>query len=183
MENSHVTHLVELLSFVAKQNASHKSCSNKTVYASSVPEPLIVFMRRLNTYVRCSPSCYAVALLYIDRLVEQNTDITLTVETVNLLFATSLLIANQYLDDQPERALQFARLASVDPVAMAHLKTDFLFRIRFNLKFSDSELCAYSDRLCGPLHTEGFNSLWRGYSKHHTSSDVSDSSLVSQQQH
>eukprot|EP00298_Acanthocystis_sp_HF-20_P005924 c15938_g1_i1.p1 GENE.c15938_g1_i1~~c15938_g1_i1.p1 ORF type:complete len:180 (+),score=44.88 c15938_g1_i1:92-631(+) len=158
MQYSHVHHLVELLSFVAKQN----QMITRSAYSNPHPEPLGALINRLNQYVRCSPSCYVVALLYMDRLLQQNRDIVMTLDTVQLLFTTSLLISNQYLDDQPELTLQFARIARISPANLANLKTDFLFRIKFSLSFTQSELLSYSDKLCGPLHTEQILFDWSG---------------------
>jgi hypothetical protein len=76
----------------------------------------------------------------------------------------SLLLANQFLDDKSERALQFARVAHVHPVTMANLKIDFLFRVSFSLMVTEDEIRGYSDKLHGRFSTEYFKQslMWAG---------------------
>jgi len=162
-QHDHVTHLVNLLTFVGQRNEANGAKSSSLFHAEQ-GEPLRDLVRRLDDNIRCSPSCYAVALVYMDRITETNPDVPLISRTVNLLFTTSLLLANQFLDDKAERALQFARVAGIHPSVMASLKIDFLFRISFSLVVSEVEMKGYSDNLSGRLSTKHFRdlSMWDG---------------------
>eukprot|EP00298_Acanthocystis_sp_HF-20_P000801 c11144_g1_i1.p1 GENE.c11144_g1_i1~~c11144_g1_i1.p1 ORF type:complete len:182 (+),score=19.11 c11144_g1_i1:56-601(+) len=121
--------------------------SQNSLYSFYYPEPLMRFFNRLNTFIRCSSCCYPVALLYLDRLLRSNNDITLDMSTVHLLFSTSLLIANQFIDDNSERLGQFASLLNMSSTSMSILQTDFLFRIRFDLVFSEAQYEIYVQKL------------------------------------
>jgi len=163
--NTHVTHLVKLLTYVTRRNeAIHDE--NVTMFHSSEQEDesLHNFVARLDDNIRCSETCYATALVFIDRITEMSSDLTLNYWTVQRLFTTSLLIANQFLDDTAERTLQFARVAGYEPLVMAAMKTDFLFRIQFRLMVSDEEVLGYSDKLQGRFSTAEFSKhkLWSG---------------------
>eukprot|EP00301_Raphidiophrys_heterophryoidea_P019863 c469_g1_i1.p1 GENE.c469_g1_i1~~c469_g1_i1.p1 ORF type:complete len:258 (+),score=38.68 c469_g1_i1:393-1166(+) len=164
----HVQHLVNLLMYVAQKNDPNEPYDVlATPFHCAQNEPLVDLVLRLNQHIRCSPSCYAAALVYIDRVTESNPDLPLNGRTVNLLFTTSLLLANQFLDDKSERALQFANVARIHPVTMANLKTDFLFRVRFHLILSEIDLHGYSDKLQGPFSTQYFEQtgMWNGILK------------------
>jgi len=163
--NTHVTHLVKLLTYVTRRNeAIHDE--NVTMFhcTEQEDESLHSFVARLDDNIRCSETCYATALVFIDRITEMSSDLTLNYWTVQRLFTTSLLIANQFLDDTAERTLQFARVAGYDPLVMAAMKTDFLFRIQFRLMVSDEEVLGYSDKLQGRFSTAEFAKLklWSG---------------------
>lgn len=163
MAGNHVNHLVNLLSYVAQRN-EHSVGKTACIFFLESPEPLRDMVWRLDDNIRCSSSCYAVALVYMDRITEANQDVPLNYRTVNLLFTTALLLANQFLDDKAERALQFARVAGIHPSTMARLKIDFLFRISFSLVVSEQEMCGYSDKLLGRYSTRHFRdmAMWDG---------------------
>lgn len=160
---THVTHLVKLLTFVAKRNTVKHDATLFNTEEEDRPG-LLPFVSRLDDLIRCSESCYATALVLIDRITAMNPDLTLNNNTVHKLFATSLLVANQFLDDTAERTLQFARVTNIDPLEMAHLKTDFVFRIQFKLVVGDHEVQFYSDKLQGRFSTQAFaeKKLWDG---------------------
>lgn len=167
MVAEHVGHLVNLLTYVAERNGpTHPS--KMTSFHLEAPESLCELVGRLDENIRCSTSCYAVALVYMDRITEGNADLPLNLQTVNLLFTTSLLLANQFLDDKAERALQFARVARVHPSTMARLKIDFLFRVSFSLVVNQQEMRGYSDKLHGRFSTKYFmdQDMWSGTPAH-----------------
>lgn len=159
----HVIHLVKLLTFVAKRNTVKHDTTLFNTDEEDRPG-LLPFVSRLDDLIRCSESCYATALVYLDRITAMNSDLTLNNNTVHRLFATSLLVANQFLDDTAERTLQFARVINTDPLEMAQLKTDFLFRIQFKLVAAEQEIRIYSDKLQGRFSTTAFaeKKLWDG---------------------
>jgi len=167
MTGAHVNHLVKLLTYVIKRN---EVVTDETVTLfhckQEEEEALQSFIARLDDNIRCSESCYATALVFIDRITEMSSDLTLNYWTVQRLFTTSLLIANQFLDDTAERTLQFARVAGFHPLTMAAMKTDFLFRIQFRLMVSDEDVIGYSDKLQGRFSSAEFSrlQLWSGKS-------------------
>eukprot|EP00301_Raphidiophrys_heterophryoidea_P009009 c13303_g1_i1.p1 GENE.c13303_g1_i1~~c13303_g1_i1.p1 ORF type:complete len:215 (+),score=36.33 c13303_g1_i1:156-800(+) len=163
-----VEHLVNLLLYVSQRNDLNESSDVlATPFHSIQNEPLLDLVSRLYQHIRCSSSCFAAALVYLDRVTEANPDLPLNLKTVNLLFTTSLLLANQFLDDKSERALQFANVARIHPITMANLKTDFLFRIRFHLTLCEADVRGYSDKLQGYFSTQSFEllGLWNGIPK------------------
>jgi len=167
--SAHVSHLVKLLTYVTRRNESISDNSETLFHCTeNEQEALHSFIARLDDNIRCSETCYATALVYIDRITEMSTDLTLNCWTVQRLFTTSLLVANQFLDDTAERALQFSRVAGFDALAMAAMKTDFLFRIQFRLVVSDEEVLGYSDKLQGRFSTAEFSrlKLWSGKPSH-----------------
>eukprot|EP00298_Acanthocystis_sp_HF-20_P007773 c17276_g1_i1.p1 GENE.c17276_g1_i1~~c17276_g1_i1.p1 ORF type:complete len:177 (-),score=46.06 c17276_g1_i1:35-565(-) len=146
MNDSQVKSLVNVLLNSAKSKKSTKN--QNSLYTFHYPEPLLRFISRVNETIRCSPCCYVAALMYMDRITELNQQtIQIDFSSVHLLFITSLLVANQFIDDKPERSLQYASLLNMSVVSVEMLKTDFLFRIHFHLLFSDKEFEAYTDRL------------------------------------
>jgi hypothetical protein len=88
---AHIQHLVSLLMFVAQKNDPNDQFALgglATPFHCNQNEPLIDLVTRLFQHIRCSTSCYAAALVYIDRITEANSDLPLNLRTVHLLFTT-----------------------------------------------------------------------------------------------
>lgn len=56
------------------------------------------YIDRIFKYSGCSPSCFVVAHIYVDRFL-QNTDIKLTSLNVHRLLITSIMLAAKFMDD------------------------------------------------------------------------------------
>jgi len=57
------------------------------------------YLERLYKYVNCSPSCFVVGYVYIDRLLHKHPEMLICSLNVHRLLVTSLLIASKMLDD------------------------------------------------------------------------------------
>lgn len=56
------------------------------------------YIDRIFKYSRCSPSCFVVAHIYVDRFL-QHTEIKLTSLNVHRLLITSIMLAAKFMDD------------------------------------------------------------------------------------
>ncbi|KAK8498909.1 hypothetical protein V6N13_045923 [Hibiscus sabdariffa] len=56
------------------------------------------YIDRIFKYAGCSPSCFLVAYIYVDRFI-QRTDVHLTSLNVHRLLITSVLVAAKFIDD------------------------------------------------------------------------------------
>lgn len=54
---------------------------------------------RINKYASCSPECFVLALVYIDRLIQRNS-LLLTSLNVHRVIITSVMLASKFFDDQ-----------------------------------------------------------------------------------
>ena len=59
---------------------------------------MLAYLERIKKYARCSDSCFVVALIYIDRLIETQ-NVVLTSLNVHRLVITSLMLAAKFFDD------------------------------------------------------------------------------------
>lgn len=71
-----------------------------TIFHGSRPPTLTIqqYVDRIFKYSRCSPSCFVVAHIYIDRLIESD-NIVLTSLTVHRLLITSIMLATKFIDE------------------------------------------------------------------------------------
>merc|ERR1711974_69514 len=151
MSSQDIRYLTHLLQRVAAKNVDGTA---KSHYFEEEPQlELGELVERLKGRIRCSSTCFPLALVYLDRATNAASDLPITMRTVNRLFGISLLLANQFLDDKVELEEEFARAMRLACADVIFLKTDLLFRLRFRLFATDVEVKAYSDRLHGDFST------------------------------
>lgn len=57
------------------------------------------YLERIYKYTNCSPSCFVVGYVYIDRLVHKHPDSLVVSHNVHRLLVTSVMLASKMLDD------------------------------------------------------------------------------------
>ncbi|CAN1843817.1 CYCU1-1 [Linum perenne] len=67
---------------------------------------ILSYLERLYKYTECSPSCFVVGYVYIDRLIHKHPDSLLVSLNVHRLLLTCVLVASKMLDDvAPEQCI------------------------------------------------------------------------------
>nr|XP_043637721.1 cyclin-P3-1 isoform X1 [Erigeron canadensis] len=105
-----------------------------TIFHGSKAPSLTIqqYMERIFKYSRCSPSCFIVAHIYIQRLI-QSENIMLTSLTVHRLLITSILLATKFIDEAFYNNAYYAKVGGVTTAEMNRLEMKFLFAINFQL--------------------------------------------------
>lgn len=57
------------------------------------------YLERLYKYTNCSPSCFVVGYVYIDRLIHKHPDSLVVSLSIHRLLITSVMVASKMLDD------------------------------------------------------------------------------------
>jgi len=57
------------------------------------------YLERIYKYTSCSPSCFVVGYVYIDRLIHKHPDSLVVSLNVHRLLVTSVMVASKMLDD------------------------------------------------------------------------------------
>lgn len=60
---------------------------------------IVKYLERLYKYTSCSPSCFVVGYVYIDRLTHKHPDSLVISLNVHRLLVTSVMVASKMLDD------------------------------------------------------------------------------------
>ncbi|KAF9686962.1 hypothetical protein SADUNF_Sadunf02G0044600 [Salix dunnii] len=131
-----------------------------TIFHGLRPPPVSIrqYVDRIFKYSACSPSCFVVAHVYVDRFLQQ-TDIHLTSLNVHRLLITSVMIAAKFVDDATKMikcshlSLRFfnngyyARVGGVSTEELNRLEMKFLFGIDFRLQVNVNTFGKYCYRL------------------------------------
>ncbi|XP_043692084.1 cyclin-P3-1 [Telopea speciosissima] len=91
------------------------------------------YIDRIFKYSSCSPSCFVVAYIYIDRFI-QRMDVHLTSLNVHRLIITSVMAAAKFFDDAFFNNAYYAKVGGVSTSEMNRLEMKFLFSLDFRLQ-------------------------------------------------
>ncbi|CAA7388707.1 unnamed protein product [Spirodela intermedia] len=107
------------------------------------------YLERIFKYSRCSPSCFVLAEIYIDRFL-QRPGSHLTSLNVHRLLMTSVVVAAKFIDDGFFNNAYYAKVGGVSTGEMNRLEMSLLFSLDFRLHVT----VAAFDRHCRLLETE-----------------------------
>ncbi|KAJ6339405.1 hypothetical protein OIU77_007385, partial [Salix suchowensis] len=98
-----ITFLSSLLQRVAESNdISHQLHPQKISIFHGLTRPAISiqnYLERIFKYANCSPSCFVVAYVYLDRFAQRQSCLPLDSLNVHRLLITSVLISVKFMDD------------------------------------------------------------------------------------
>jgi hypothetical protein len=100
--------------------------------SSSVPGISVVdYLQRISSFAKCSDSCFIVALVYLDRLIESRR-VALTVLNVYRLMITTVLVAAKMFEDEYFNNSFYARLGGVSVAELNVLELEFVKLLGFS---------------------------------------------------
>ncbi|MCL7037710.1 hypothetical protein MKW94_021271 [Papaver nudicaule] len=108
------------------------------------------YINRIFKYANCSPSCFVIAYIYMDRFL-QHANVHLTSLNVHRLLITSVMIAAKFIDDSFYNNAYYAKVGGVSTAEMNKMEIDLLFSLDFRLQVTEGTLKQY----CLQLAKEG----------------------------
>ncbi|GJP34899.1 hypothetical protein CLOM_g19380 [Closterium sp. NIES-68] len=109
------------------------------------------YLDRIFKYANCSYSCFVVAYIYVDRMIERQPDMLLTNLNIHRLLVTSVMVATKFFDDAYFNNAYYAKVGGVTTGEMNRLELEFLFRIDFRLNITSDDFASYCKLLEGEL--------------------------------
>lgn len=126
---------------VLASSALHERCSlsrhfelahTTRFHSSRVPHiSTLDYVKRIAKYSRCSTECFIIAIMYLDKYVE-NTQIPITFRNVHRLLITATLVAVKVRDDLYYNNAYYASIGGITPQEINTLEIDFLAAIDWN---------------------------------------------------
>ncbi|XP_056693934.1 cyclin-P3-1 isoform X2 [Spinacia oleracea] len=106
-----------------------------TVFHGSRAPPVSIqqYFDRMFKYAGCSPSCFIVAYIYVDRYLQQ-TKTYLTSLNVHRLLVASVMVAAKFVDDASFNNAYYAKVGGISTSEMNRLEMKLLFTIDFRLQ-------------------------------------------------
>ncbi|XVE62993.1 hypothetical protein DITRI_Ditri06bG0164200 [Diplodiscus trichospermus] len=120
------------------------------------------YVERIFKYSKCSNSCFVVALIYIDRFLQQM-DAHLTSLNVHRLLITSVMVAAKFMDDQCYNNAYYAKVGGVSTEEMNRLEMNFLFSLDFRLHVTTEAFNKYCSKVEKESQTDQqIQGYWHG---------------------
>lgn len=116
------------------------------------------YLERIFKYANCSPSCFIVAYVYLDRFTQKQPLLPINSFNVHRLLITSVLVSAKFMDDMYYNNAFYAKVGGITTKEMNFLEVDFLFGLGFQLNVTPTTFytyCSYLQRemlLQSPLH-------------------------------
>jgi len=125
---------------VARYDALEKTKqSTITVFhAQSTPDISVSdYLARISKYGNFSKSVLIAALIYIDRVLENNPEIVMTSRTIHRLLITAVLVSAKFNDDIHLGNGAYAQIGGIRNAELNRLEVNFLKLLRFSLCVSE----------------------------------------------
>ncbi|CAK4628121.1 unnamed protein product [Aphanomyces euteiches] len=107
---------------------------------------ILDYLVRIHTYASCSPECFILALVYIDRL-HQLQGFVMTELNVHRVIITSVVLAAKFFDDHYFNNAYYAKVGGVPCSEMNELEVEFLLLTNFSLHVSTDTYSRYYNEL------------------------------------
>ncbi|CAH0485676.1 unnamed protein product [Peronospora farinosa] len=104
------------------------------------------YLMRIHKYASCSPECFVLALVYMDRL-HQMQGFVLTELNVHRVVITSVVLAAKFFDDHYFNNAYYAKVGGVPCLEMNELEVEYLLLINFSLHVSSETYARYYNEL------------------------------------
>ncbi|KAM1069819.1 hypothetical protein ACFX13_001740 [Malus domestica] len=91
------------------------------------------YLQRIFKYADCSPSCFVVAYVYLDRFTQMQPLLPIDSFSVHRLLITSVLVSAKFMDDNYYNNAYYARVGGISTQEMNLLEVDFLFGLGFQM--------------------------------------------------
>ncbi|KAL5799042.1 hypothetical protein ACOSQ2_003862 [Xanthoceras sorbifolium] len=108
------------------------------------------YLERIFKYANCSPSCFIVAYVYLDRFAQRQPSLPINSFNVHRLLITSVMVAAKFMDDMYYNNAYYAKVGGISTTEMNFLEVDFLFGLGFHLNVTTNTFHSY----CSYLHKE-----------------------------
>ncbi|KAF4382619.1 hypothetical protein F8388_015447 [Cannabis sativa] len=105
------------------------------------------YLERLYKYSSCSPSCFVVGYVYIDRLLHKYPDSLVVSINVHRLLVTTIMVASKMLDDVHYNNAFYARVGGVSNAELNKLEVELLFLLDFGVVVSSGVFEIYCAHL------------------------------------
>ncbi|CAL5331260.1 hypothetical protein CsSME_00012268 [Camellia sinensis var. sinensis] len=148
-----ITFLSSLLHRVAESNDLNRLFQPQKISVfHGLTRPTISiesYLERIFKYANCSPSCFIVAYVYLDRFVQRQPSLPINSFSVHRLLITSVMVAVKFMDDIYYNNAYYAKVGGISTAEMNFLEVDFLFGLGFHLNVTPTTFhsyCAYLQR-------------------------------------
>jgi len=118
---------------------------------------LLDYILRIKQHASCSDSCFILAFIYIDRLLQKSPKFRLTKLNVHRVVLASILAAIKFYDDQYYNNAFYSQVGGVSLAELNRLEHEFVFLIHFDLHVMPELYMQYAEQIEKHFWAEAMN--------------------------
>jgi hypothetical protein len=146
-----ITSLANALQNIMAKDSTYTNTNLTRFHAPRVPSISVrQYVERVVSYAPCTVESFVVALVYLNRIAENQGAVFVNPRTIHRLFITSVLVAAKYSDDIYFNNKYYARVGGISGSEMNALELEFLFRLKFDCNSTAEEFSEFSHVLYEP---------------------------------
>ncbi|CAN8268821.1 unnamed protein product [Cochlearia groenlandica] len=136
-----ISHVMEKLvarnEWLANQTKGFGKSTLEAFHGARAPSISIgKYLERIYKYTKCSPSCFVVGYVFIDRLAHKHPSSLVVSLNVHRLLVTCVMIASKMLDDVHYNNEFYARVGGVSNTDLNKMELELLFLLDFRVTVS-----------------------------------------------
>mmetsp|Transcript_13399 Transcript_13399/g.31415 ORF Transcript_13399/g.31415 Transcript_13399/m.31415 type:complete len:294 (-) Transcript_13399:90-971(-) len=139
---------------VLRNEQSSKKSTLPSFQGKRPPLSACAFVTRVAKYSGASPCCFAVGLIYLERMKKRDPGVCLTPTNFQRLFLISVMTAAKFLDDFYYSNKHWAEVGGLTTQEVNKLELEFLFRMGFSLHMQREEYDWYAEELHSRVQQE-----------------------------
>ncbi|XP_057979728.1 cyclin-U4-1-like [Malania oleifera] len=147
--------IISLLSFLLQKVAGLNDLNRRVLprdvsvfHSTTLPSISIrKYLERIFKNADCSPCCFVVAFVYIDRISRMHPSFPINSLNIHRLLITSVMVAAKFADDICHNNAHYASIGGVSRAEMNFLELKFVFGLGFHLHVSRSTYNTYCSYL------------------------------------
>ncbi|GAW81373.1 cyclin [Plasmodium gonderi] len=141
-DRKYISYIPIVLENMIKQDRGEGKITS--FHASKIPDISIKnYVERISKYIGCSNECFVLLMIYIDRIIKLNKDISLSLLCIHRLLITATMISAKFFDDLYYSNDFYAKVGGVSTQEINKLESNFLHLIDYKLFVSSEEYDFY----------------------------------------
>ncbi|KAK9689197.1 hypothetical protein RND81_09G042600 [Saponaria officinalis] len=127
-----------------------------TIYHGTRPPTLSIrqYLSRVFEYSNCSPSCFVVGYIYMEKFIQQSGCYVTTLNVHRILLAC-VLVAVKFLEDECFNNAYLAKIGGVSTAEINRLEIKLLLTLNYRIYVSPEAFHHYSAMLASAAENEG----------------------------
>eukprot|EP00357_Protocruzia_adherens_P019717 CAMPEP_0115000554 /NCGR_PEP_ID=MMETSP0216-20121206/16829_1 /TAXON_ID=223996 /ORGANISM="Protocruzia adherens, Strain Boccale" /LENGTH=207 /DNA_ID=CAMNT_0002365679 /DNA_START=985 /DNA_END=1608 /DNA_ORIENTATION=+ len=127
------------------QDSSSRSVRRASFLQLSRPlsHHLQLYVQRIVTGVNCSPHCYVMIMVYLERIAERISNFAVTKGNIHALFATTLLVTLKFHEDNTPTNRMFSTLSSIPIDELNKFELEIMKALDWDLKIDRATFKQY----------------------------------------
>ncbi|CAD8187629.1 unnamed protein product [Paramecium pentaurelia] len=148
LEDNIIYAIAKVLDEIVQETDIIESPIQTVFHTNKKPQITIYkYIERIKIYSYCSNECFILALIYIDRVQEMNSDVVINSYCVHRFMLACILLSIKYNDDDYYKNDYYSRVGGITLQELNSLEQELLTLLDYQLFVSQNQYYYYKEKL------------------------------------